>query len=361
MVNKDGIGWRKSYYDEVTRLLAGHWKKGKLPEDLQLPISATGSMFELGGSKYSSGHVLMIATPSGFPNAAIVLRNRAANGVHVASKVWPGCLIGIAHHQFGVTTLGVFRLESIIATPQARFKQAGVFKKLVGLDKVSSLAAHDTAWLLPYSKTYPGLKKLVRYLLHKLEIFECKMPIYIEPFRIIYQNRSTEPCFKKLLQNTDLLDSKHEGSELTPQYVKIEKNMAETKEYTNFGQLEQELIDACFQYHFQFPYVYLLLCHHLTSRDLKTHAFVCFQEGINKTLMFHRTGYLYHHCGAGEDGPASYELEGYIAGSYNRSYLYTLLGVKGGGIRNLVNTIKQSREGCIYVPLKYALCYRSYR
>lgn len=373
MVINDGAGWRKDYYQEINRLLLPIWQQESLPESLELPVSSTSCMFEFGGSKYSSGKAMLIATPSGFPNAAIALKNRVSNGLHAASKVWVGCLIGIAHHQFGVTTVGIYKLESMLRTPTERFKSAGKFKLVVGLFKEDTIKAHDVSWVSPYDRKYPGLKKLVHHLLTKLEMYDCTVPVYLEPFRIIYQDRSTEPKFKNLIKNTDL-EQMTDQTDLLPKYVKMIKSMAEIKQCDLFSRLEHDLLETCEWYHVTYPFVYALFCHHISNGGLETHAFVCFQKDINKILQFHKTGWLYRHLGVDiEPGQQymdvdkpnrivnSYDLNAFIKSNYNSSYLYALLGIRGGGIKKLLTTIEQSRERCIYVPLKYALCLRSYR
>ena len=370
MVLSDGIGWRKTYYQEVSKLLEPITNGGELPEILNLPVSSSGCMFELGGSKYSSGKAMLIATPSGFPNAAIALKNRVVNGVHAASKVWAGCLIGIAHHQFGVTTIGIYVLTGLYSTPDAFFKKTGQLKLITGLIKEDPVIVHKLNWLSPYDKTYPGIKKLATCLLRKLEMFECRVPLYLEPFRIIYSNRATEPKFKELMNNTSLsLDNSF--SELTPLYAQISKSIAEVKSCDIWTKLENTLIDICYQYHFTYPFVYLLLCHHVSNETLETHAFVCFQRGIKSTLEFHHTGWKYTHTGiflstnkeaiSMKTRVVSYDFQSYINGNYNSSFFYVLLGIRGGGIKKLLESIEKSKDRCTYVLLKYALCIKSYR
>lgn len=370
MVVNDGAGWRKNYYKEIVSLLNPVWNEGVLPERLRLPISSTGCMFEFGGSKYSSGKAMLIATPSGFPNAAIALKNRVTNGLHAASRVWVGCLVGIAHHQFGVTTAGIYILESMESTPDENFKKAGNFRLLTGVIRQDPTIIHELDWISPYDRTYPGLRKLSIHLLKKVEMFECKIPMYLEPFRVIHQNRSTEPKFKDLIQNTEFSIDEN-TSDLVPIYIKIARHLAEVKECEFWAQLEMFVVDACYQYHFAYPFVYAILCHHVTNGNLDTHVYVGFQKGIKQTLLFHHTGWLYHHKGVkipveqsewrDKGKITSIDLGNYITSNYNQSFLYTLLGVKGGGINRLLETINQSKERCIYVPLKYSLCLRSYK
>ena len=370
MVISDGVGWRKVYYQEACKALNPIANEGKLPDTLTLPISSSGCMFELGGSKYSSGKAILIATPSGFPNAAIALKNRVVNGVHAASRVWIGCLIGIAHHQFGITTIGIYLLTSVESTPDKFFKKSGKLKLITGLVKEDPAVVHQLNWLSPYDKTYPGIKKLAVCLLKKLEMFECKIPLYIEPFRIIHSDRVTEPKFKELINNASLIPD-NTLSDLTPLYIRISKSIAEVKDCDIWMKLENTLVDTCYQYHFTYPFVYVLFCHHVSNEILETHAFVCFQRSNKSILEFHHTGWKYTHTGiflstnkeaiSMETRVISYDFQSYLANNYNNSFFYALLGIRGGGIKKLLSDIEKSKDRCTYVLLKYALCIKSYR
>lgn len=370
MIVSDGVGWRKVYYQEICKLFDPIINGGELPEVLHLPISSSGCMFELGGSKYSSGKAMLVATPSGFPNAAIALKNRVINGVHAASRVWAGCLIGVAHHQFGITTIGIYQLASINSTPDQFFQKSGKLKLIAGLIKEDPTIVHRLNWLSPYDKTYPGIKKLAHCLLKKLEMFECKIPLYLEPFRIIHSNRATEPKFKDLMNNTSLIPDST-LSDLTPLYIRISKSIAEIKDCNIWAKLESILIDTCHQYHYTYPFVYVLFCHHVSNEILETHAFVCFQRSKKSILEFHHTGWKYTHSGiflatnkdaiSMETHVVSYDFQSYIAENYNNSFLYALLGIRGGGIKKLLEDIEKSKDRCTYVLLRYALCIKSYR
>ena len=342
----DGTGWRKKYYQSVIHQLS-FIRDGHLKQEICLPITSKHSMFELGGSKYASGIAMLIATPSGFPNAAIVLRTRVPNGLHVASKVWIGCLIGIAYHRFGTTTVGIYRLDSIVnvSTEEATFGVEGIFSLVTGICKKQQNEAHDLRWLSPFDKKYPGIRRLTFQLLRKLELFGCTMPLYLEPFR------SASDSITALLKNTDLDTEK--TTHLTPNFVTLIKNMNQIQNFSLYSQLEPVLIDLCYERSFFYPFVYLLLCHHFKDSELLTHIFVGYKEKNKKTFNIWKTGYCYIHYGIQQN--YSTDLEGYIATNYNRAYLHTLLGISGGGIRSLLRKIESSKDGCHYVLLRYAL------
>ena len=85
MVIQKNAFWRKQYHKELLSAIQDLLgKPSDLPEYLTLPVSSKSSMFEFGGSKYSSGTAMVVATPSGFPNAAIALKQRKVNGLHAA-------------------------------------------------------------------------------------------------------------------------------------------------------------------------------------------------------------------------------------------------------------------------------------
>lgn len=314
-------------------------------------------MFEFGGSKYSSGTAMVIATPSGFPNSAIVLKQRKKNGLHVSSKVWMNCLVGIAHHQYGITNVGIYQVKKISKLDNDNNEVT--LELLTGLAQASPEQTRDTGWYNHHCRKYPGLKKLVNTLLEKLEMFECTTPMYFEPFRILRRYTRKDADFDKLMLDTNL-EIDESVPDLVPRYILIEKNMAEIEEYKHFYQFEQALLEVCRHLAVSFPYVYVLYCHHpdVKTNGLITHAFISFQENEGKTLVFHRTGYVYHHSGI-ESGRST-DLEAFIKSNYNDSYLHGLLGVHGGGINKLMKHIETSKDGCIYVPLKYALCTKKY-
>lgn len=339
----------------------------KLPTTLSLPTSDKFCMFEFGGSKFSSGVAMTIATPSGFPNSAIVLKQRKINGLHLCSRVWPNSLIGIAHHQYGITNIGIYRIKTIRKpqTDQELLFYPGNIAELellVGVVQSLPDQVHDLRWLAPHDRKYPGLKKMTQVLLQKLESFDCILPMYFEPFRIIRKYSSKDPDFNKLMNNTDLtIDSNI--SDLVPQYVNIATNMSTLLEYHHYLRFENAILDVCQQVIRSNPFVYLLLCHHKSpgefGTELLTHAFISYQENEGKKLMFHRTGYVYKHTG--HECRQSTDFESFIKSNYNESYLHILLGVHGGGIPRLLDYIESSKDGCLYIPLKYSLCTRRYQ
>lgn len=342
----DGTGWRKKYYQAIIHQLAP-FKDGHLKQELTLPITSKHAMFEFGGSKYASGIAMLVATPSGFPNAAIVLKTRVPNGLHVASKIWIGCLVGIAYHKFGTTTAGIYRLDSIINTTDeaSAFGVEGVFSLVVGIVKKPQDVAHDLRWLAPFDKRYPGLRRLAFQLLRKVELFGCTMPLYLEPFRTSSDSIST------LLKCTDLDTTNI--PDVTPKFITLIKNMQQIQDFSLYSQLEPILIDLCYERSFFSTFVYLLLCHHFKDSELLTHIFVGYKDKNQKTFNIWKTGYCYTHYGIQQS--YSTDLEGYIATNYNRAYLHTLLGITGGGIKALKKKIETSKDGCHYVLLRYAL------
>lgn len=342
----DGTGWRKKYYQSVIHQLTV-FRDGHLKPELVLPITSRHAMFEFGGSKYASGIAMLVATPSGFPNAAIVLKTRVPNGLHVASKVWIGCLVGIAYHKFGTTTVGIYRLDSIVNTTDetSAFGVEGVFSLVVGISKKSQDVAHDLRWLAPFDKRYPGLRRLTFQLLRKVELFGCTVPLYLEPFR------TSSDSISALFKCTDL--ETLNTTDVTPKFVTLIKNMTQIQDFSLYSQLEPILIDLCYERSFFYPFVYLLLCHHLKDSELLTHIFVGYKDKTQKVFNVWKTGYCYTHYGIQQN--YSTDLEGYIATNYNRAYLYTLLGTTGGGISSLLKKIKMSKDGCHYVLLRYAL------
>lgn len=361
MVSGFDINWRKQYYQGIMRGLKDLCGKNTaLPPTLTLPASSKNCMFEFGGSKYSSGTAMVIATPSGFPNSAIVLKERRQNGLHVSSKVWINCLVGVAHHQYGITNIGIYQVKKILKVDQTNNEVQ--LDLLIGISQANPEQTRDFNWFAPYQRKYPGLKKLVTTLLDKLETFNCTTPMYLEPFRIIRKYTQKDPDFNKLMLVTDLVIPEN-LSELVPKYVVIAKNMAETKSFNHFYQFEAELISTCKQLVSSFPYVYILFCHHNSPKsddqsELLTHAFVAFQESEGKPLLFHKVCFVYQHTGTGIG--KSTDLESFIRSNYNESYLHSLLGVHGGGIPRLLTYIANSKDGCLYVPLKYALCTKRY-
>lgn len=361
MVTGFNSNWRKQYYQAILaglKELCG--KSAELPPTLTLPASTKNCMFEFGGSKFSSGTAMVVATPSGFPNSAIVLKQRRKNGLHVSSKVWINCLVGVAHHQYGITNIGIYQVKRINSVSE--HSNEVQLTLLAGIAQASPDQTRDPNWFAPYHRKYPGLKKLVATLLDKLETYNCTTPMYLEPFRVIRKYTQKDPDFNKLMLVTDLVVPEN-ISDLVPKYAVIESNMAETKNFTHFYQFEAELISVCKNLVNTFPYVYVLYCHHNSPNEdgqdeLITHAFVAFQESEGKPLMFHKVCFIYHHTGA-HAGKSS-DLESFIRSNYNESYLHSLLGVHGGGIPRLLNYIGNSKDGCLYVPLKYALCTKRY-
>lgn len=367
MVISNNTNWRQTYYQQVMTCLKEFCgKPAEIPATLTLPASDKNCMFEFGGSKYSSGTAMLVATPSGFPNSAIALKQRKRNGIHASSKIWINCLIGIAHHQYGITNIGIYQVKRIRKADSivqgTKLENVVDLELIVGLTQASPEQTRDLDWLSPYHRKYPGLRKLATVLLDKLEMFNCAIPMYLEPFRIIRKYTQKEPDFNKLMLYTDLTVPEN-LSELVPKYVIYEKNMAEVIRFDHFYQFENALTTTCQQLVQTYPFIYLLLCHHTSPGEsggveLLTHAFICSQENEGKPLLFHKTGYVYKHTG--QEIGRSTDLEGFIRSNYNESYLHSLLGVHGGGIQRLLTYIKSSKDGCLYVPLKFVLCTRKY-
>jgi hypothetical protein len=224
------------------------------------------------------------------------------------------------------------------------FQIHGKFSLVTGISKKSQEEAHDLRWVSPFDKKYPGIKKLVRILLKKVEYFECRMPLYLEPFRP--SSDSLQTLFKEIepeIGTTSLL---------VPKYISLIKYMDRIKQFSLYSQLETELLDLCYERSAYYPFVYLFLCHYLKDAELITNVFVGYKD---KTIPLNilKTGYQYTHYGIQQN--YSTDLEGYINTNYNRAYLHTLLGTSSGGIGTLFKKIKQSKDGCHYVLLRYAL------
>ena len=203
-----------------------------MPNTIKLPTSDRQCMFEFGGSKHTTGLTMLVATPSGFPNAAIVLANRKPNGLHVCSKVWPGCLICVATHQYGVINIGVYKIEKIEkAKPLEEDDYCIATSSLVtGLVKATTEEAKMADWFKISETQYPGIRKLIRSTIDKLLMYRCDTPIYTEPFKLLRRYTRKDPDFSKLLMHTDL-DIPEYVSHNTPQYAVIASSMKETQEY----------------------------------------------------------------------------------------------------------------------------------
>lgn len=356
MVRSEGSGWKKRYYHDTMSKLNDVWNKSKLPKKIILPVSSRNSMFEMGGTNTVSGTALVIGTPSGFPNSAIIPDHRHVNGIHAISRVWNGCLIGIAHHDFGRVTAGIYRLKSI-KVDDSNPQRAGVFTHVCGITRADQTVADDINWVVPYDIPYKGIRRMARALLRKVFQYECTKAFYVEPLRVVDESSSKEPKLSTILQYTDL-DLKDLESELTPWYVKIMRNMSEMVEHTSYRKFEAQAVSICDQYYPFWKFVYLILYHHVSYGELQTHGYIAYQKQAGGMLHFHPTGLVYRHQGL-EYGYST-DLQSYISMTYNSSYFGKILGVKRSSVKALLDRMERTKDHTHYAFFRYVYCNKSY-
>lgn len=370
VVVTDGAGWRKRYYLKFKNAISRMQKVNYLPTRITLPVSSKNSMFELGGSWTTSGIAMLIATSSGFPNSAIALKSRRKNGLHAASRVWPGCLIGIASHKYGKMLIAIYRLEEIHdlnklqeGTDSCSGFKKGVFKFVTGIMDADITIARKLDWISPFDRIYAGIKKLANALIDKVVAYECTIPYYIEPFRAIDESRSTEPKLAHLLKHTNLSFDNIQSDEQNVSWCnKILENMAAVKPFIFYSKFEQEALEICSLYAGANSFVYLLLCHccpEQSDNKLQTFGFVCYQRESRSVLKFHSTGLQYQHTGL-EHGYSS-DLQSYIARNYNPDYFKTLFGINRNSIKQCLDKVHASQDKCSYVLLRHHLSEKRYR
>lgn len=359
MLINSNITWRKQYHKKAIAALkcivSTHLES--MPEVLTLPASEKICMFEFGGSQHTSGIAMIVATPSGFPNTSIVLSNRKVNGLHVCSKVWVSCLIGVASHQYGIINAGIYRITDIKQLVEDNVDSMVVTAKLVsGATNLSSYQSDMHTWYKHSECKYPGIRKLAHSLIDKLLNYKCVNPTYIEPFKLLRRYTGKDPEFTKLLLRTDLDVTEYVSPDV-PQYAIFNKCMKKIEEYSSYFAFEKALVTKCQELFTVHPYVYTYFCHYLKDDSLITQVFICYQQTENDILQVYRQSYMYIHSGI--DKCRSYDLESYIKSNYNPTYMATILNVNGG-INQLIKRIEQSKDKCVYVPLKYALCTKRY-
>lgn len=353
--------WRKEYYTQAIRSLKDiRGPITEMPQELKLPISSKQCMFEFGGSKHATGIALVVATASGFPNTAIVLHNRHANGLHVSSRVWPGTLVGVASHSYGVINIGIYKVCPMSTSTE--YVSGGLpvvtLELLAGATRMEYSVAMMHHWYSHLEKKYPGIRRLAQATGEKLMDYRCTTPIYIEPFRALRRYTKKDADFSKLMTYTDL-EIPAIVKQDTPQHEVLSSSMKEMRTYANYGMFEQALLKECDAlYVAGHPYIYVYFCHHYQEDKFVTQAFVAYQEKENGILRYLRRGYIYLHIGY--EQKRSYDFESFIKSNYNPTYMAMLIDTESGGIGRLLESVARAKDGCVSVPLKYSWCTKRY-
>ena len=361
MVNGISTQWRKEYYQEaIHQLKSIRGNIEKMPNEIELPITAKNCMFEFGGSKHSTGVAMLVSTASGFPNSAIVLHSRKPNGVHICSRVWPGTLICVAMHQYGIINIGVYKIKTI--DKQNKSISGGLsrvpLELVAGITKSEYDQVVNNNWFAHHEKKYPGIRKLVYTTCNKLMDYRCITPMYTEPFKIIKRYNKKDPDFAKLMMHTDLIIPEY-VSPVTPQYAVINSNIKDIVECNSFSVFESNILKECKLLYSQgVPYIYTSLYHYPQDCDFITQAFISYQDKSNTILKFIRKSFKYKHIGF--NSKRSYDFESYIKSNYNPSYMAVLMNVESGGFGRLVDLCEQSKDRCVSVHLKYVWCTKKY-
>lgn len=344
--------WRTAYYAKAMKTIQVFRRHdAQFPQMLTLPCSTRNCMFEFGGSEYDRGLAMLIAKPSGCPNAGSALHKRRYNELHATIRVWPGSYVAVAAHEKGRVNAAIYIVDEIIkkSTPEEAYNTTVSTNfddvKLRLVCSANDVSKNNTDWYQEIAKN-PGISGLVAALFNKLFTYRCVTPSYIEPFSRVTPDISDVivprmiQCLEDSLQDT-------ETTETVSFSVSTDLNI------NSFAEYHKQLIDYAAKLSQTNKFVYTLFRHYLDRDDeslMTETSFVVANTSVVEDLHLAKKVFLYRHR---IDDGRTREVDNFMS-CYDPSYKKILFNHTI--LEKLLQGIEESQSGDVLCFGKFILC-----
>lgn len=345
--------WRAAYYTKAMKIIQVFRRHdSQFPQTLTLPCSTRNCMFELGGSEHDRGLAMLIAKPSGCPNAGSALHKRRYNELHATIRVWPGSYVAIATHEKGRANAAIYIVDEIIkkSAPEEAFSATVSMNfddvKLRLVCSANDVSKNNTDWYQEIAKN-SGIQALVSALFSKLFTYRCVTPTYIEPFSRVTPDISDIVIPRMIQCLEDSLQD--EGNVIETMSFSASTNL----NTNSFAEYHKQLVDYATKLSQSYEFVYTLFRHYLDKEDgslITETSFIVANESVVEDLHLAKKVFLYRHR---IDEGRTREVDNFMS-CYDPSYKKILFNHTI--LEKLLQGISESPSGDVLCFGKFILC-----
>lgn len=344
--------WRTAYYTKAMKIIQAFRRHDvQFPEMLTLPCSTRNCMFEFGGSEHDRGLAMLIAKPSGCPNAGSALHKRRYNELHATIRVWPGSYVAIAAHEKGRVNAAIYIVDEIIkkSSPEEAYSSTVSMNfddvKLRLVCSANDVSRNNTDWYQDIARN-PGIPGLVMALFNKLFTYRCVTPTYIEPF-----SRVTPDIFDVIIPRmVQCLDDSLVNTSTTET---VSFSASNDLNNNSFAEYHKQLVDYATKLSQTNEFVYTLFRHYIDKDDgslMTETSFVIANDSVVEDLHLAKKVFLYRHR---IDEGRTREVDNFMS-YYDPSYKKILFNHTV--LEKLLQEIEESQKGDVLCFGKFILC-----